>query len=182
MKKSISIFVLLFTTVFFAIYITSTSVAQPYSKGIYNVNLPYGDQTSLSIATNGNVDVPITPTLSGVLATGISTVTVTSTDVKGYMLYIRALNSTSMNNLGSLLPTSANGSPASLAIDTWGYNTDASTNFVGMTLSDVLIHSISVPAPTGDITNITYGIKMDMAKPAGKYVASVVYTAVPQTD
>lgn len=178
MKRKISILVLITT---FTIW-PSISYAQPYGKGLYDANVPYGNQTSLSIATSGNITIPITPTTSGTLATGNSVVTITSTDVKGFKLYIRALSSTSMNNLGSLLPASANGSPAALSIDTWGYNTDASTNFVGISLTDTLIKSITAPASSGNTTNVTYGINIDMAKPAGNYVANIVYTAIPQTD
>ena len=179
MKKTISF-------ISFLIIVNSTMVsvcfAQPYGKGIYNANVPYGKQTSLSISTNGNVNIPISPTTNGTLATGTSTITVISTDVKGYKLYIRALTNTNMNNSGTLLPTSANGSPAALAINTWGYNTDASNNFTGMTLNDALIRSTSSPVSSGENTSITYGIKLDMTKPAGNYSVSVVYTAVPQTD
>ena len=156
--------------------------AQPYGKGLYNENVPYGGQTALSIATSGNVTIPITPTSSGTLATGTNTVTVTSTDVEGFKLYIRSLTSTNMNDLGALLPASANGSPATLAVNTWGYNTDASANFVGMTLTDVLIKSIITPDASGNVTTVTYGVKLDLAKPAGNYLATVIYTAVPQTD
>jgi len=168
--------------IFNGLIMSSTGYAQPYGKGIYNIGLPYGDQTSLSISTNGNVDIPITPTTDGVLATGSSAVTVTSTDVTGYKLYIRALTNTYMNNLGSQLPASANNTPAPLSSNTWGYNTDASINFVGISLSDTLIHSMTTIAPSGDITNVTFGMNLDMAKPAGNYVATVIYTAVPQTD
>jgi hypothetical protein len=180
-KKTI-LYITFFIVLSVGTLVPSTSYAQPYGKGIYNANVPYGGQTELSIATSGNINIPITPTTSGVLATGTSVVTVTSTDVMGYKLYIRALNSTDMNNLGSLLPASANGSPAPLAINTWGYNVDASTNFAGITLTDTLIRSITIPASSGDITTVTYGMKLDLAKPAGNYVATVVYTAVPQTD
>ena len=181
MKKTIQ-FIVVFIIVIVNFSVSSVSYAQPYGKGLYDVNVPYGSQTSLSIATNGNISIPVTPTTSGVLATGTSTVTVTSTDVKGYKLYIRALTNTNMNNLGALLPASANGSPAALAIDTWGYNVDASANFTGINLSDTLIRSITIPASSGDVTNVTYGMKLDLAKPAGNYVATVVYTAVPQTN
>ena len=163
------------------VMIPSVSYASPYGVGVYGANVPYGSQTALSISTNGNVSIPITPTTSGVLATGTSTVTVTSTDVKGFKLYIRALTNTNMNNLGALLPASANGTPAALATNTWGYNTDASNNFVGLTLTDTLIRSITVPASSGDATTVTYGMKLDLAKPAGNYVTTVIYTAVPQT-
>ena len=181
MKKTIVILTFILTLVIGTL-VPSISHAQPYGKGIYNENVPYGGQTALSIATSGNINIPITPTTSGVLATGASVVTVTSTDVKGYKLYIRSLNSTNMDNLGALLPASANGSPAPLAVNTWGYNVDASTNFAGITLTDTLIRSITIPASSGDITTVTYGMKLDLAKPAGNYIASVVYTAVPQTD
>ncbi len=160
----------------------SACLAQPYGKGIYNENIPYGSQTSLSITTSGNVSIQVTPTAEGTLATGASNVTVTSTDVMGYKLYIRSLTDTSMNNLGATLLASANSSPAALLVNTWGYNTDASTNFIGLTLDDTLIRSVSAPAPSGDVTTITYGVKVDMEKPAGNYEATVIYTAVPQTD
>lgn len=180
--KKIILFLAILATFATSVIVAPTSFAQPYGKGLYGANVPYGSQTSLSIATSGNVTIPITPNTSGVLATGTNTVTVTSTDVKGYKLYIRALTYTDMNNLGALLPASTNVSPATLATDTWGYNTDASANFAGITLSDVLIRSITTPASTGDVTNVTYGSKLDLAKPAGNYVATVIYTAVPQTD
>ena len=163
--------------------ITATiCVAQPYGKGKYGIDVPYGSQTALSIATDGDISLAITPTEAGVQTTGTSKVTVISTDVVGYKLYIRALTNTNMNNLGSLIPASANVTAATLAVDTWGYNTDASNNFIGITLSDVLLKSTTVPVKNGELTTITYGLKLDMAKAAGKYAASVIYTAAPQTD
>lgn len=181
MKKSIAKIILIIAT-----FSTATTYvacyAQPYGTGLYNEHVPYGSWTSLSIATNGNISIPITPTDSGVLATGTSNVTVTSTDVKGYKLYIRALSNSYMDNLGAQLPASGNGTPAALLVNTWGYNTDASSNFSGISLSDTLIHSTATPVSSGEVTNVTYGIKLDMGKPAGKYTAYVVYTAVPQTN
>jgi len=180
-KKTIP-FIIFFAIIIAGFSITGVCYAQPYGKGLYDLNVPYGSQTSLSISTNGNISIPITPTSSGASATGASQVTVISTDVTGYKLYIRALTSTNMYNSSTPLPTSANGTPAPLAIDTWGYNTDASSNFVGISLSDVLIHSTTGPVKSGELTTVTYGVKLDFAKPAGNYVASIVYTAVPQTN
>jgi hypothetical protein len=180
MKKT-KLIIAFFTIFSAALVTTSNSYAQPYGVGVYSANVPYGSQTSLSISTNGNVNIPVTPTSDGVSASGSSQVTVSSTDVMGYKLYIRALDSTDMDNLGAPLPTSANATPAPLATNTWGYNTDASSDFIGISLSDVLIHSKSGPISAGEMTTVTYGMKLDMAKPAGNYVASVIYTAVPQT-
>lgn len=138
--------------------------------------------TSLSIATDGDIIIPITPTTEGVQSTGASNITVTSTDVKGFKLYIRALDDSNMNNLGALLPASVNAVPAALATNTWGYNLDSSNDFVGITTDNVLIRSVTKPVPLGDVTNITFGMKLDLSKPAGNYKATVLYTAVPQTD
>lgn len=164
------------------ITLPATVFASPFGTGKFGANVPFGGQTSLSIATNGNVTISVTPTDSGSLATANSQVTVTSTDVVGYKLYIRALSNTNLNNGGSNLPASANGSPGALAVNTWGYNTDASSNFSGISLSDTLIRTGTGPYKSGDLTTVTYGLKVDNSKPAGNYSTSVVYTAVPQTQ
>ncbi len=157
--------------------------AQPYGQGKYNENVPYGSQTSLTISNNGNVSIPITPADTAILGTGSSVVTVTSTDVVGYKLYIRANQATTnLVNGPDTIPASANGTPAALAVNTWGYNTDASSNFTGIILSDALIKTANGPFPSGDNTTVTYGIKIDNSKPAGVYSATVMYTAAPMTD
>ena len=156
--------------------------AQPYGRGVYGANVPYGSQTSLTIATNGNVSIPITPSDNGTLGTGSSTVSVTSTDVVGYKLYIKAEGSSNMANGPATLPASANSSPGTLSVNTWGYNTDASSNFVGILTADTLIKSATGPFTTADTTAVTYGVKVDNAKPAGNYAVTVTYTAVPKTD
>ncbi len=165
--------------------ISSTASANPYGTGQYGEDVGYGSETELSIATDGDVSIPITPTTAGVLGTGTSKVTVTSTDVVGYKLYIRSLTSTDMVNLGTPLPASGNGALAPLAINTWGYKVlpHAPNEFVGITLSDALIRSFTGPTLTaGDRdTEITYGAYIDLTKPAGIFATTVVYTAVPQT-
>ena len=166
----------------FVVGLASVVSAQPFGKGKFGANVPFGSETSLAISTTGNVTIQITPTDAGVLGTATNDVTVTSTDVVGYKLYIRALTSTYMVNGAATLPASANGTPAALAINTWGYNTDASTNFVGMTTGDVLIKTATGPFSSGDLTQVTYGVKIDNNKPAGNYVTTVIYTAAPQTD
>lgn len=176
--KFISFVVILWITLLFPVQV----FAQPYGKGTYDANVPYGSATSLTISTTGNVAIQITPTDSGTVGTALNTVTVASTDVVGYDLYIRSLNSTDMVNGPYSLPASANGLPAPLASNTWGYNTDGSGDFVGMTLLDVLIKTLVGPATSGDDTDVTYGVKVDNDLPAGSYSTTVVYTAVPQTD
>lgn len=179
MKKNVLVIISVFIA---AILIPCVCSAQPYGAGTYNSHVPYGSETALSISTNGNVNISITPDSDGALTTGLSAVTVTSTDVVGYKLYLRALNSTDLDKSGETIPASSNSSPAMLATNTWGYNTDASENFTGITLNNTLIRSVSGPASSGSITNVTYGVMVDLTKPIGSYNATVVYTAVPQTD
>ena len=181
MKKAIHSLLLLVLAVAGAL-IPVVCFASPYGEGIYDENVGYGSQTSLSIATDGNVSIQDSPATGGTLATGTSHVTVTSTDVVGYKLYVQALSSSSMDNLGTPLPASGNSSPAPLSVDTWGYNTNGSSNFTGILTSNTLIKSVTGPKPAGDITTFTYGVNIDLAKPAGNYTASILYTAAPQTN
>jgi hypothetical protein len=120
-KKNNIFLIFLFILVSVVAIGAPTVLAQPYGQGVYNANIPYGNETSLSIATDGNVTIPITPTSAGVSANGSSIITVTSTDVQGYELYIRALSDTALANFTSTLPASGNAVPASLALNTWGY-------------------------------------------------------------
>lgn len=179
-KRYRTLLILIYICTFmFAVHHASAS---PFGVGVFGADVPFGGETSLTIATDGNVSIPVTPTSGGTLASGTSNITITSTDVVGYKLYIRSDGNTNMTNGASSLPASSNGSPAALAVNTWGYNTDASSNFVGTTLSDVLIRSRTGPYRLGDITTVTYGVNVDESKPAGNYITNVVYTAVPQTQ
>jgi hypothetical protein len=159
----------------------STSYASTYGSGTYSAVIPYGGQTNLTISTSGNIAIPITPGSSAVLGTGSGTVTVVSTDAVGYKLYIRSLTTANMTSGANTIPASANGTAAALATNTWGYNLDASTNFVGMTTADVLIRTGTGPFEAGDVTPVTYGVKIDQSKAAGSYSTTVIYTAVPST-
>lgn len=180
MNKKIYLYLIL-SIIVFGFLSASSSLAQPYGVGTYNSILPYGNQTSLSISTDGNVSITVTPTLGGELSKASSTVTVSSTDIIGYKLYIRALSNTYLSNGSMQIPASENETPQPLDVNTWGYNIDSSDNFFGITNSDVLIKSTSGPALIGENTTVTYGLKVDMSKGAGGYSAGVVYTAVPQT-
>jgi hypothetical protein len=185
MKKPI-LFIIVGLSVIIALAISPVSYAQPYGKGLYGIT-KYGNQTSLTISVNsGNVNIPtITPTQTGTLGTANNTVTVASTDVMGYKLYIRANTDTNMYNLGTPLATATFSVPG-VTKDVWGYNTDQTTNFTAMTLSDSQIYSTTAPtAGAGHDTIVTYGLYLDFAKPAGNYATTtngIVYTAVPQTD
>lgn len=172
---------LLITILLAALGSAATVSASPYGVGKYNENVPYGGQTELTIATSGNLTIDVAP--DGTLHTGTSTVTITSTDVTGYKLYLRDSDGvTNLVNGSNTIPASANVIAAALAVNTWGYNIDASINFVGITSSDVLLRDRTGPYTSGDVTTVTYGVKVDSSKSGGDYSDTVVYTAVPQTQ
>ncbi len=181
-KRTALLLIAISVGLWISLWPASPALAQPFGVGKFGANVPYGSQTSLTISTSGNVSIQVTPTDAGTLATASNTVTVTSTDVVGYQLFISALSSTNMTNGAYNLPASANGTPATLSNNTWGYNTDASTDFLGITTSEVMIKNATGPFSSGDNTTVTYGVKVDNAKPAGSYSTTVVYTAVPQTQ
>jgi len=161
--------------------LSSASVfASPYGAGLYGENVPYGGETSLTIATDGNVTIPITPSDTGNQATANNAITVTSTDVIGYKLYIRATATALDHGGGYTIP--AVGAPGALSVNTWGYNIDAGASYTGITTSDVLLLDALIPYPSGNVTTVTYGVKIDNTKPAGNYTTTVIYTAVPQTQ
>ena len=139
----------------------------------------------LSIATTGNVSIPVQ---SGSLSTtqlSPTTATVTTTDQHGYQLFISSLSSTSLSNGGSNIAASANTSPGTLSNNTWGYTTNSGdlTKFKGITLSETSIKSASSGPyyPTGDTTNVYFGVLVASDRPAGNYTSGVVFTALAQS-
>jgi hypothetical protein len=183
MNKKIQIVIILLITGVVLGMSSQLVYASPFGAGVFGANVPFGGQTSLAISTSGNVTTPVTsPSDSGTLSSSTGTVTVVSSDVVGYMLYARVLTSTNMSNGVNTIPASANGTLAPLATNTWGYNTNGTTNFLGMGLTDSLIHSLSGPSTAGDTTSVTYGAKVDNTKKPGNYQATILYTAVPQTN
>lgn len=158
------------------------AVAQPFGVGLFGEDVPFGSETSLSIALSSVADVPLTPSGGTFSGTGSHTVTVTSTDVVGYDLYANTTSGTAMSNGTHTIPASANVAPAALSTNSWGYNTTGSTsNFTGMTATQALINSGTGPFKNGTPTNVTYGALIDITKSAGTYSVDVTYTAIGRT-
>ena len=163
--------------------LTAPVVASPFGQGVYGADVPFGALTSISVALGGNVSLNLAPSGPNFSGNGSHTITVTSTDVVGYMLYVWSPNSTNMVNGGSTIAASANSSPGALAANTWGYNvTGSSTNFKGMTTAPVIIKDANGPHKNGDDTTVTYGALTDASKAAGTYTISVVYTIVAKNQ
>ncbi len=159
---------------------TQPVLASPFGQGKFGTMVPFGAGTSLSIALGGNVSIPLTPSGSTFVGSSSNTITVTSTDVIGYRLYAFSPTSTTMTLAGGgdTIPASSNSTPAALATNTWGYNTDGSSNYLGMLTTPSQIKDAIGPFESGDTTTVTYGAKTSATKSAGAYTVGVVYTAV----
>lgn len=160
------------------------ATAAPFGQGVFGADVPFGSATSLAINLGGDVNLNLAPSGQNMAGNGSHTITVTSTDVVGYKLYAYALGSTDMAGPASAtIPASGNTSAAPLAANSWGYNTTGSTtNYIGMTLSPMLIKDADGSHKNGDDTTITYGALTVASQPAGSYAASVVYTAVAENQ
>jgi hypothetical protein len=167
---------------FGCILLQQPASASPFGQGVFGADVPFGSLTSLSIGLGGNVSLNLTPSGGTFTGTGSHTVTVTSNDVVGYRLYLYSPSGTSMTNGSYTIPASANVSPAALATNSWGYNTDGSSNFVGILATPSTIKDANGPYKTGDNTTITYGAVTDITKGAGDYTVGVVYTAVAKSQ
>jgi len=156
--------------------------ASPFGQGVFGADVPFGSGTSMSISLGGNVSLALTPSGDDLAGSGSHTITVTSTDVVGYRLYIYSPGSSDMVSGANTIPASANVTPAGLAINTWGYNIDGSTNYRGVTTSPVVLKDANGPYKNGDNTTVKYGVLTSSTKGAGEYAVSVVYTAVAKNE
>lgn len=157
--------------------------ASPFGQGVFGADVPFGGATSMSIALGSNVNFTLSaasfPSISG---SGSHTITVTSTDVVGYTLYVYAPAGTSLVNGASTIPASGNTTAGPLSNNTWGYNTNGSSNYVGVTTTPIAFKTGIGPFKTGDNTTVTYGVLTDFQKRPSDYTATVVYTAVALND
>jgi hypothetical protein len=177
-------FIVLVVTLLVTVFTNTISYAAPFGDGYYGTHVPYGDLDSLTISNSGNINIAIVPssTTTNTSSSATGTVTVVSTDVVGYNLYLRTVGGTALQNGARSVASSSNISEAALAVNTWGFNTDGTTNYIGPSATDTLLTSFSGPADTGNVTSVTYGVTVDRTVAAGTYTATVMYTAVPQTN
>jgi len=169
------------TVALFFLSFQQVASASPFGQGNYSALVPYGGQTSITIALSGNVTLSLVPSGGNFTASGNSTVTVTTTDVNGYSLYLYSAGNSSLVNGANTITASSNVSEAPLAVNTWGYNTDGSSNYIGTTTTPVTILNTSGPYETGNPTTVYYSALASGIKAPGNYVGNVTYTVVSPT-
>lgn len=158
--------------------LAQSATAAPFGKGVFGADVPYGSLTSLSIDFNTSVSMILAPSGPNFYGTGSQTVTVTSTDVVGYSLYVHNPTSPAMQSGSDSIPASSNVTPGALAVNTWGYNTNGSANFKGLTTSQAMVTDKNGPFKNGDVTTVTYGALVNSSKTSGTYTVDITYTAI----
>ncbi len=177
-----------------------TTDTSTYGSGSYG-DCNYGSCT-LTLATGGTVNLNVTPTGSGLCTVQSNAVTVTTDDPNGYTTNFKTTTTTTALTSGSdtIAASSANeSSPATLAMNTWGYRVDSTSGFgAGPTSSQTngsvpsvtfagvpasnqssdLIKSSSSAANPGVTTDVWYGVCANSTIVPGTYTVQVTYTAV----
>lgn len=183
-------------------FLSKVMVAAPYGFGTYG-NCDYGSVSgcSISIATSGEVNMPISAVSGGRVSIDSDTVNVTTNSTEGYTLTM-ANSSTTESGLVSGVDTIAAhsatpASPTALALNTWGFRIDgflgfgsgptttitdqasSSHSFASVPLSGVplQIRNNTTGAASGEDTTVWYGVRADNTIPSGAYSATITYTA-----
>ena len=156
------------------------------------------NDASLSVAlTPEAMNLAVTPTPGGTLASDELAIQVSTDNTTGYTLTLALAGAeTSLNDPasgGEIQSSTADiNSPATLSVNTWGWYPDSLANNTGNLFS--VLPSSSDPyelkktsAPTsgsGDTTAIGFGVNVDTTLPAGSYTNAIIISAttnyVPQ--
>jgi hypothetical protein len=171
-----------------------------YGSGTYGA-CQYGT-CSISISSDSNVALNITPTASGGCTIQKDAVSVLTSNSSGYTLTLTdsSTNTALLSGASSISATSATqASPAALTVNHWGYRVDGvggfgsgpttaqtnvgigSTLFAGLPASNATtstIASTSTAASPAVVTNVWYGVCANTAVTSGTYTSQVTYTAV----
>lgn len=172
--------------------------ATPYGYGTYG-SCQY-QVCSISIETQGAVNLPLTPTSSGVQTIASDEVEVTTSSSQGYTLQLESASATEtglVGDDGAIVATSGSvSSPAVLSMNEWGFRVDegvfgtgptsavtdspsSSLTFAGITTlgSPATVKTTDEPATSGDVTSVWYSVRADTHTVSGTYTGTVVYTA-----
>lgn len=155
--------------------------------------------STISMTTSGTVTLNITPDANGQSSSASDSVSVSTNNTGGYTLTLADSDATTtLANGGDSLTahTGTQGTPTTLANNTWGYRVDSVGGFgAGPTSSETNVDTLSltwagVPASgspvtlkttaataSNDATTVWYGAKADTTKPNGTYTGTVLYTA-----
>ena len=150
------------------------------------------NDASLSIAlTPEAMNLAVTPTPDGTLASDEMAIQVSTDNTTGYTLALSLAGAeTSLNDPasgGKIQSSIADiNSPATLSVNTWGWYPDSLANNTGNLFSALpsnsdpyeLKKTSSPTAGSGETTTISFGVNVDTTLPAGSYTNAIVISAV----
>ena len=150
------------------------------------------NDASLSVAlTPEAMNLAVTPTPDGTLASDELAIQVSTDNTTGYTLTLALAgaesslyNPTSGGEIQST--TAAMRDPNTLAVNTWGWYPDSLANNTGNLFSALpsnsgpyeLKKTSSATLGSGDTTTISFGVNVDTDLPAGSYTNAIVVSAV----
>ena len=150
------------------------------------------NDASLSVAlTPEAMNLAVTPTPDGTLASDEMAIQVSTDNTTGYTLALSLAGAeTSLNDPasgGKIQSSIADiNSPATLSVNTWGWYPDSLANNTGNLFSALpsssdpyeLKKTSSATSGSGDTTTISFGVNVDTTLPAGSYTNAIVISAV----
>ena len=177
-----------------------TTDSTVYGSGNYG-DCDYGACT-ITLSSGGTTTLNVAPTPAGKCTVQSDTASVLTDSTVGYNLTMTTSTTNNAMTSGSGSISAASGtaaSPATLAMNRWGYRVDSlsgfgagptssqnngsipSVSFAGVppsNLAGTLVASSSGPANPAAATTVWYGLCADSSQPAGNYSVTVTYTAV----
>lgn len=150
------------------------------------------NDASLSVAlTPEAMNLAVTPTPDGTLASDEMAIQVSTDNTTGYTLALSLAGAeTSLNDPasgGKIQSSIADiNSPATLSVNTWGWYPDSLANNTGNLFSALpsnsdpyeLKKTSSPTSGSGETTTISFGVNVDTTLPAGSYTNAIVISAV----
>ena len=198
--------IFLLPVLFMCLALICNGLAMAYPSGTYGSgaygSCEYGVACSISLTSNGNVSLSVTPTSSGSCTIQNDSATVFTDDTNGYTLTLAdsGTNTALVNGSSSINATSGTiASPTTLTGNSWGYRVDGlggfgigptigqsnishgSITFAGIEASDQLADTIATTSGAADpavTTPVWYGACADTSVSSGAYTTQVIYTAV----
>jgi hypothetical protein len=188
-----------------AIAAGSVSADVPYGSGLYGA-CPYNNGScSITVSTNGTVNLNVSPVTGGSCTVQSDSVSVLTDNINGYTLTVTTstTNTNLVNGSNNIAASSSTfASPGALSTGKWGYRVDSlgsfgsgpttaqsnvspasisSLTFAGMpasNLTPVQLANTSSIADPAQTTTVWYGVCASTSQPNGTYSTQVTYTGV----
>ena len=150
-----------------------------------------------SVSATSQLDLELTSTPTGTLATTSDTINIVTNNPEGYKLYVSMDNAVdyAVDKPGNALykdgtststsyiaPSSSSiSSPAALGTNEWGFNTVDDSTFAAVPLKsnpEIISTSDSATTAEGDDLDIYYGVNVTSALPSGFYSGVINYSVL----